>query len=353
MGYQGYPRYVSVAEKQAKAARKLKQLTKKNPDIKPILLEGSAIARTWWGKSWNLNLERYADYSNRIGRGRSYVRHGAVLDLQTDSGKVEALVQGTRSKPYSVVIKIKAVNKMIWKDIKAACEGKLDSLQELLAGKFPKALDEIFMARGKGLFPSPEEIDFSCSCPDWAYMCKHVAATLYGIGARLDNDPSLFFKLRNAKMKALVTQALEDKTRKLIKKAAKKPTRVIAESDLADVFGIDIEEPVVVKKKRAKAPKGASRRTKSLTPTSKKARAGSATAKPAAKTLLKKASPKIRDRSLFDTVVGIIKKSTKGITAAGIREKTGLGDKQTRNIIYKAKKQGRIKSLERGVYIPA
>jgi len=353
MGYRGYPRYVSVAEKQAKAARKLKQLTKKNPDIKPILLEGSAIARTWWGKSWNLNLERYADFSNRIGRGRSYVRHGAVLDLQIDSGKVEALVQGTRSKPYSVVIKIKAVNKMIWKDIKAACEGKLDSLQELLAGKFPKALDEIFMAQGKGLFPSPEEIDFSCSCPDWAYMCKHVAATLYGIGARLDNDPSLFFKLRNAKMKDLVTQALEDKTRKLLKKAEKKPTRVIAESDLADVFGIDIEEPVVVKKKRAKAPKGASRRTKSLTPTSKKARAGSATTKPAAKTLPKKASPKIRDRSLFDTVVGIIKRSTKGVTAAGIREKTGLGDKQTRNIIYKAKKQGRIKSLERGVYIPA
>ncbi len=124
MGYWGYPRYVSVAEKKAKAARKLKQLRKKNPDIKPILLEGRAIARTWWGKSWNLNLERYADYSNRIGRGRSYVRHGAVLDLQIDPGKVESLVQGTRSKPYSVVIKIKAVNKMIWKDIKAACEGK-------------------------------------------------------------------------------------------------------------------------------------------------------------------------------------------------------------------------------------
>ena len=110
MGYWGYPRHVSVAEKRAKAARKLEQLKKKNAHINPILLEGSAIAKTWWGKSWNLNLERYADYSNRIGRGRSYVRHGAVLDLQIDSGKVESLVQGTQSRPYSVSIRIKAIN---------------------------------------------------------------------------------------------------------------------------------------------------------------------------------------------------------------------------------------------------
>jgi len=164
MSYWGrYPRYVSVAEKRAKAERKLKQLKKKNPGINPIMIEGSAIARTWWGKSWNLNLERYADYSNRIGRGRSYVRHGAVLDLQVNSGKVESLVQGSGSKPYSVVIKIKAVNKKIWQEIKAVCGGKLDSLQGLLAGKFPKALDDIFMAQGKGLFPSPKEIEFSCS----------------------------------------------------------------------------------------------------------------------------------------------------------------------------------------------
>jgi uncharacterized Zn finger protein len=353
MGYWGYPRYVSVAEKRAKAARKLKQLSKKNPDIKPILLEGQAIARTWWGKSWNLNLERYADYSNRIGRGRSYVRHGAVLDLQIDPGKVESLVQGTRSKPYSVVIKIKAVNKKIWKDIKAACEGKLDSLQELLSGKFPKALDKVFMAQGKGLFPSPKEIDFNCSCPDWAYMCKHVAATLYGIGARLDEDPSLFFRLRKAKMKDLVTQAVEGKTRKLLRKAKKKTTRVIDESDLADVFGIDIEEPLVAKKKRSKAPKRVSKRKKSIMPLSKKPKAGPAPRKPAGKTPTKKAAPKKRDRSIFDTVVGTIKRSKKGITAAGIRKKTGLDDTQIRNIVYKAKKQGRIKNLKRGVYVLA
>ena len=154
-------------------------------------------------------------------------------------------------------------------------------------------------------------------------------------------------------MKDLVTQTVEDKTRKLLKKARKKTTRIIDESDLADVFGIDIEEPVVAKKKRARAPKRVLRRKKSLMSASKKAKARSATGKPGAKTPPKKASPKTRDRSLFDTVVGIIKRSRKGITAAGIREKTGLDDKQIRNIVYKAKKQGRIKNLKRGVYIPA
>jgi len=257
-----YTPYVSVAEKKAKAAKKLKQLKKKNPGINPIMIEGSSIARTWWGKSWNRNLERYADYSNRIGRGRNYVRHGAVLDLQINSGKVESLVQGSRSKPYSVSIKIKSVNKKIWQEIKAACGGKLDSLQGLLAGKFPKALGDIFMAQGKGLFPAPKEIEFSCSCPDWAYMCKHVAATLYGIGARLDEDPGLFFKLRKVKMKDLVTGAVKDSARQLLEKAKRKTGRVIADSDLADVFGIDMEGPVDSNKKKAEGAKKTTRTKK-------------------------------------------------------------------------------------------
>lgn len=330
MSYRGFPRYVSVGEKRAKAVRKLKQLLKKNPDIKPILIEGSAIARTWWGKSWNVNLERYADYSNRIGRGRSYVRHGAVLDLQIKSGEVKSLVQGTRSKPYSVVIKIKGISKSIWKEIKETCEGKLDSLSELLTGKFPKALGEIFMAKGTGLFPSPKEIDFSCSCPDWAYMCKHVAATLYAVGARLDEDPSLFFKLRKVKIGDLVTQAVEDKTKKLLEKAKKKSARVIDDSDLASVFGIEMETPAASGKKATKP---------------------AAKAKPAKKTASKRPAAKTDAKpSAFDDVVKIVRRSRKGITVARIREKTGLVDKQIRIFVYKAKRQGKIKNVKRGVY---
>ncbi len=352
MSYWGYyPRYVSVAEKRAKADRKLKQLKKKNPGINPIMIEGSAIARTWWGKSWNLNLERYADYSNRIGRGRSYVRHGAVLDLQIKSGRVESLVQGSRSKPYSVRIKIKTVNKKIWQEIKAACGGKLDSMQGLLAGKFPKALGDIFMAQGKGLFPSPKEIEFSCSCPDWAYMCKHVAATLYGIGARLDEDPGLFFKLRKVKMKDLVTGAVKDSARRLLKKAKRKTGRVIADTDLADVFGIDMEGPVDSNKKKAKGAKKTTRTKKPSKDAAKKVKTRSAAGKPGKKTKTGKAAPVKKVKPPFDTVLGIVRRSRKGVTVAQIKEKTGFDDKEIRNFINKARRQGRIKSLNRGVYV--
>ena len=355
MWYGRFPRYVSVGEKRAKAARKLKQLLKKNPGIKPIVIEGSAIARTWWGKSWNVNLERYADYSNRIGRGRSYVRNGTVLDLEINSGEVKSLVQGTASKPYSVVIKIKGISKDIWKDIKEACEGKLDSLSELLMGKFPKALGEIFMAEGKGLFPSPKEIDFSCSCPDWAYMCKHVAATLYGIGARLDEDPSLFFKLRKVKIGDLVTQAVEDKTRKLLKKAKKKSARVIDDSDLASVFGIEMETPKTISKtvkSKAAAKKAAAKTPAKASPKRRAATRRAAKAKAVKKTTSRRPAAKIDAKAAaFDEVVKIVRRSRKGITVARIREKTGLDDIQIRNFVYKAKRQARIKNLERGVYI--
>lgn len=241
MSYYDYPKYVSVAEKKEKAAQKLKQLQKKMPDIKPVVIKGNALVQTWWGKCWNKNLERYADYSNRIGRGRSYVRHGAVLDLKIDCGKVTALVQGSTSKPYEVVIKIKPINPTTWDEIKKQCEGQLKSLQDLLAGKFTKDLSDIFFTKEKGLFPGPQAISFDCSCPDWASMCKHVAATLYGIGARFDEDPSLFFKLRGADTKDLVDRAIKDKTSGLLAKSKTKSSRVIADADLSDMFGIDMD----------------------------------------------------------------------------------------------------------------
>lgn len=244
MGYYGgygFPPYVSVGEKRARARRKLEQLRKKHPNIRPVVIEGNALVRTWWGKAWNGNLGKYADYDNRVGRGRSYVRHGAVLDLQIKPGQVNALVQGSQGSPYTVAIKIKPVSESIWKQIKTACEGQLASLQELLEGRFPKDLMELFTAKGSGLFPSPKEIGFKCSCPDWAYMCKHVAAVLYGIGTRLDEDPSLFFVLRKVKMDDLVTQAVREKTEKLLKQAKKKTSRVIDDADLEDVFGIEME----------------------------------------------------------------------------------------------------------------
>ena len=267
MSYWGFPRYVSVGEKKQKARKKLEQLRKKNKNIEPVIIEGRTLAHTWWGKAWNKNLEEYADYSNRIGRGRSYVRCGSVLDLQISGGEVKSLVQGSESKPYSVVIKIKALEKSIWKKIKDVCEGKLDSLQELLVGKFPKALDEIFTAHGKGLFPAPKEIDFDCNCPDWADMCKHVAATLYGIGARLDKDPNLFFALRKIEINDLITETVKGKTKELLAKAKKKSGRIIEDQDLSSVFGIELDSvSLPARKVKVKAPrKDKSPKTKKTT----------------------------------------------------------------------------------------
>jgi len=384
MAYWKYPRYVSVAEKRAKASQKLKQLRKKNPGIQPIALEGGAIAKTWWGKSWNLNLERYADYRNRIGRGRSYLRHGAVLDLQISAGQVNSLVQGSRTKPYMVTIKIKAITKEIWENMKAACAGKLDSLPELLSGKFPKALGEVFTAQGRGLFPSPQEIGFDCSCPDWADMCKHVAATLYGIGTRLDDDAGLFFKLRKVKIDDLIQETLKDQSYKLLDKAAKMGPAKIAESDLSGLFGIDMEEtmdldlPKTTKKvagagktsrqaaKKSKA-ETAKRKPAIRTPAKKKAsqrspetsasknRVKPAAIKTRAKTPVKKTLAKRKTAKLTDTaqILDIIKRSKNGLDVATLRQKTGFDEKKIRNVLYTAFREGIIKRAGRGIYLGA
>ena len=390
MSYWGYPEYVPVAQKRAKAARKLKQLKKKKHDIKPIVIEGRAIAQTWWGKSWNKNLERYADYSNRIGRGRSYVRYGAVLDLKIDPGRVESLVQGSHTKPYSVSIRIKAIDQKIWQSIKTACGGKLDSLQELLTGKFPRALGEIFTAEGEGLFPLPKEIEFDCSCPDWASMCKHVAATLYGIGARLDEDPSLFFRLRKVEIRDLISQAVEDKTRKLLKTAEKKTARVIPDSDLSDVFGIDLEDGIgfstkkttgkkrsatIGKSSKKKASIQATRRTgveggekkpakkgrakdKRTGTTAKKGRPKKTRAEPAAgrntKTTVKSLPAKKKKTThTTDTenVLTIIKRSRNGVDLSTLKKKTGVDEVKIKNIVYRAYKKGEIRMISKGIYL--
>jgi uncharacterized Zn finger protein len=185
MSIRSFSKYVRKAEK------KMAQ-SEKQQGLRPVIIEGSVLARTWWGKAWNKNLDSYTDYNNLIGRGRNSVQCGAVLDLQVSAGEIKALVQGSRTKPYAITILINKLNKNTWNLVSSACEGKLESLEELLAGKFPKAVEEIFMQRKTGLFPSPREIEFACSCPDWASMCGHIAATLYGIGARLDEDPMLF-----------------------------------------------------------------------------------------------------------------------------------------------------------------
>jgi len=240
--YSDFPEYITADEKKKKAQQGIEKLRKKNPDIAPVIITGRKLARTWWGKSWNDNLERYSDYANRIGRGRSYVRNGAVLDLQITPGNIRALVQGSRKKLYQVDIAIQPLAKKTWEAITKACAGKIDSLEELIAGRFPKALSDLFMTQGTGLFPTPNEISLKCSCPDWAIMCKHVAAVLYGVGARLDDDPSLFFVLRKVNIEDLISESVSGKSQSLLEKAKTKSARVIEDVDITDMFGIEIED---------------------------------------------------------------------------------------------------------------
>ena len=236
MSYYGYPKYVTAAEKKAKAAKSLEKLRKKNPDLEPIIIEGRSIVKSWWGKAWNMNLESYADYVNRIGRGKTYVRNGAVLDLKISKGKVQAKVQGTRAKPYDVEVLIDTLEKEKWHGIAKLCNRRIDTLEELLEGKFPKDLEIIFKDKEYTMFPSTDEIHFNCSCPDWAYMCKHVAAVLYGIGARLDQNPLLFFQLRDVDGHELIRKSMEEKIDIMLANADKKSIREIAEEDISRIF---------------------------------------------------------------------------------------------------------------------
>jgi uncharacterized Zn finger protein len=216
------------------ARKKIAEL-EKNAKLSPVVLSGKKIANTWWGAAWCANLERYADFAYRIGRGRSYVRNGQVIDLAIADGEVKALVMG--SELYHVRIGIDGLSKATWRKVVDSVGRRIGSLAELVEGKFPEELREIFMRQGDGLFPLPREIHFDCDCPDYAVMCKHIAAVLYGVGARLDTDPLLFFKLRSIPFEALLKKSVDEKMKNLLKNAGKKTDRVL-KGDITRIFGL-------------------------------------------------------------------------------------------------------------------
>jgi uncharacterized Zn finger protein len=233
-----WPPFVPVAERRRQAERKLAKLKKQGQAVAPVRIEGRTIASSFWGKSWCTNLERYSDYETRLPRGRSYVRNGSVLDLQISKGKVEAMVAG--SSLYKIKITIAPVTPARWKAICRDCAGAVDSLVELLQGRLSKAVMERVCREGDGLFPMPGEIKLSCSCPDWADMCKHVAAALYGAGARLDEKPQLLFVLRGVDESELLAAAGQDLARTTAVPGAAK---ILDDNDVAALFGLEMAEP--------------------------------------------------------------------------------------------------------------
>jgi len=242
-----------VAQRRSKAAGEMARLKKKGHPVSPVVVEGRTIVKTFWGKAWCDNLEGYSDYENRLPRGRTYVRNGSVLDLQIAPGEIKALVSG--SQIYKVKVRVTPVAKARWESICKDCAGAIDSLIELLQGRFSKGVMERVCQRKTGLFPSPNEIQLSCSCPDWADMCKHVAAVLYGMGARLDQQPDLLFRLHDVDEKELIAgagQALP------LAKKAPAAKKVLGGEDLSALFGLDMvpdASPAKPKRRKAEASK--------------------------------------------------------------------------------------------------
>jgi len=235
MSYFEWHPYVPVAEKRRQAQRKLAKLRKQGQSVTPVTIEGRTIAKTFWGKSWCTNLERYSDYATRIPRGRTYVRNGSVIDLQIAKGEVVAMVAG--SSLYKIKIAIAPVKAAHWKAICRDCSGAIDSLVELLQGRLAKGIMDRVCREGDGLFPSPGEIKLSCDCPDWADMCKHVAAALYGVGARLDEKPQLLFVLRGVDENELLADAGQDLA---LATAAPGAAKLLDDSDVAALFGLEM-----------------------------------------------------------------------------------------------------------------
>jgi len=236
-----WPAYVPVDVQRKRVQKKLAALRKKGMDLAPVQVEGTVIAKTFWGKAWCKNLEKYQDYEHRLPRGRSYLRNGALFDLRVESGKVIAQVMG--SSLYEVSITICPMKQEKWLELVRSCSGQIDSLVELLQGKFSKNVMAILTEDEKGLFPQPHEIAMKCSCLDWAGMCKHVAAALYGIGSLLDTQPELLFTLRGVNHLDLLCAANADAFA-----VASNEGEMICEGDLSSIFGIDLDDSAPKKK---------------------------------------------------------------------------------------------------------
>lgn len=230
-----YPEYVPVAERKARAAKQAAKLAKKKgAPLQPVVLQGRKIAQTFWGKAWCDNIESYRDFAYRLERGRTYVRNGSVLDLDIQKGQITALVAGSGPAPYEIKIDIAPLEKKRWEALKKACTHKIDSLLSLAQGKLPEGVLQRFCDKAEGLFPAPKEMKMNCDCPDIAGLCKHLAAVLYGVGARLDQEPKLFFLLRGVQEAELIGgQALDALTEGV--------ESTLATGDLAEVFGIEFD----------------------------------------------------------------------------------------------------------------
>ncbi len=238
MGWYGYREYVPVATRRAQAKKKMEKLRKSGEDVQPIeaLNSRGLIAKSFWGKAWCKHMQAFSDYENRLPRGRTYVRNGSVCHLAIEKEIARAKVSG--SEIYDLSIHFDPLDPKKWAKIKKLCKGKIGSLIELLQGKISDEIMAVVTDPKNGLFPHPKEIRFDCNCPDWADMCKHVAAAMYGVGVRLDTEPELLFKLRGVDHNELISVDINDITAN--KRSRRR--RTLRDDSVGDVFGIELND---------------------------------------------------------------------------------------------------------------
>jgi uncharacterized Zn finger protein len=337
--------YESAALKEAKAESARKKLQKKNPNIRPVILQGRVIAHRWWGKAWCHNLERYAEYARHIDQGRQYVRYGTVLDLQITPGQIAALVQGSREKPYKVQIHLDRIGPGDWRSLCQACEGRIDSLPALWAGEFPKAVAERLTRQGQGLLPVPEEIHFECTCPEGDGLCKHVMAVLYGVGARLDEAPEQLFLLRQVNAEELIRPAAVQQT---LEALGEVPAKAPAESKRRLVKTAAGKQPAGDKGKMSEPPAANARRRRIVVSPLPQV------AVPDAPVKGQKTHAPVREKSTSsaaaEKIVALIRQSPHGIDADTLQRHTGLAVTVIRTAVYAALRKGLIRRVGWGLY---
>ncbi len=162
------------------------------------------IGGEWWSRRFVDALEAICE-PKRLRRGRSYARSGQVSDLLVDVGLATASVQGSRRQPYSVTIEIDPFDAQDWADVETAMTEQAIFLAALLAGVMPDDIESAFSSAGLALFPArPDELRTVCSCPDWENPCKHIAAALYILAERFDEDPFEIFRWRGCEKQDLI-----------------------------------------------------------------------------------------------------------------------------------------------------
>ena len=225
-------KYVPVASRRARAVRQLSVMRGRSEDAQPVVIEGRQIAHTFWGEAWCEHLEQFSDFENRLPRGRTYVRNGSVCHLEIATGQVRAVVIGRDL--YDVTIEIDELPARQWRDLKGKCAGQIGSLLELLEGRLSDRVMAEVCDVDRGLFPKPAQIHLACSCPDWAVMCKHVAAVLYGVGSRLDSRPELLFLLRDVDAQELIST-------EMAVPSAVASGGALDDDQLGDIFDIELD----------------------------------------------------------------------------------------------------------------